>query len=151
MNLGELCNRDVVVIEQHESITAAARLMRQYHVGTVVVVTRDQERTVPKGIVTDRDLVINLLAADVVPETVNVGDVMSFELLTADEHSEVWEGMQRMRKSGVRRLVVIDRAGSLVGIVTVDDLLEFFAEQLGTIVALIEREGDRELRTRSRP
>ncbi len=84
MSVGEICNRDTVVIGKEESIVAAAKLLRQFHVGSVVVVDRDNGIK-PVGILTDRDLVVEILAAELDPNTVSVGDIMSYELTTARE------------------------------------------------------------------
>lgn len=62
MSVGEICNREVVVADKEEDAREAARLMRQYHVGDLVVVERRGEESIPLGVVTDRDLVIEVLA-----------------------------------------------------------------------------------------
>ncbi len=150
MSIGEICNRDVVVIEKDATVREAARLMRQYHVGDVVV-TRDQEGVrVPIGIITDRDIVVEVLGEDVNIDTVSVGDIMSDKLLTAHTTDGLWDSLQRMRTAGVRRLPVVDGRGALQGIVTVDDLVELLAEELLQVAKVSVREQAAEFAARSR-
>ncbi|MEJ2645615.1 MAG: CBS domain-containing protein [Gammaproteobacteria bacterium] len=144
MSVGEICDREVVVTGPDASIAAAARLMREHHVGDVVVVEGAADRPVPVGIVTDRDLVIEVLAEEVAPDSVTVRDVMSDRLLTAREQDGLWESLGRMRARGVRRMPVVDGQGALAGIVTVDDLLDLLAGELADLVKLVGRERERE-------
>lgn len=140
MSAGEYCNRQVVVIDRTESVRKAIDLMRSHHVGDVVVVEQKGERPRPLGILTDRDIVLEILAEDVDLETVNVGDVMSYELQTVGEDIKLLDAIKVMRTKGVRRLPVVDAQGSLVGILVVDDVLELISEQLSDLVSLIARE-----------
>ena len=146
--VGRICNRDVVIVEKVASVTEAARRMRAHHVGDLIVVNQETQNPLPVGIVTDRDLVIEVLATDVDLRTVTVGDVMSFDLTTAREDDDLSDTIKRMRARAVRRLPVVDARGVLVGIVSIDDLIELFAEQLGDLAQLIGREqaAEREVR-----
>ena len=148
MSVGEVCNREVVVVGVRESVSTAAHLMRAEHVGDLVVVGEGERARVPAGIVTDRDLVVELLGEDVEPEKVTVGDILDHELWTAGEDEDTLEVLERMREKGVRRMPVVDGEGALVGILTMDDLLDLFAEQLDKMVQLIGREQRREKTTR---
>jgi CBS domain-containing protein len=98
--------------------------------------------------VTDRDVVIEVLAEGVDMQGVTVGDVMSFELVTAREHDDLFDTIKAMRAKAVRRVPVVDASGALVGILSVDDLLEIFAEHLADLAALVRREQNREQRQR---
>lgn len=149
MSVGELCNRDVIVIGKSDSIPAAARLMREHHVGALVVCEQRAGVAVPIGVVTDRDLVIEVIAEGVALDAVMVGDIMSGDLLTARETDGIWESLQRMRSKGVRRMPVITAQGGLAGVVAVDDFLELFAEELVQLSKLVVREQAREITTRS--
>lgn len=144
MPLGEICNREVVFIPREGSIRDAIGLMRSHHVGAVVVVDEIQGRRLPVGVLTDRDIVLELLAKDVELGRVSVGDMMSRKLLTAKEEDDIMDTIKRMRSAGVRRLPVIDNEGCLVGIVTVDDLIDLIAEQLTDLTRLIANEQSRE-------
>ena len=149
MQVGEACNRNVVIVDRRESVHEATRLMREHHVGDVVVVQNQGAAPVPVGILTDRDIVVELLAPGVDLAQVNIGDVMSPELETCEEGDQLDDAIKRMRAQGVRRMPVTDTAGHLVGILAVDDLLELIAEQLGDLVAVIGREQSRERQIRT--
>ncbi|MEJ2343974.1 MAG: CBS domain-containing protein [Gammaproteobacteria bacterium] len=151
MTIGELCNREVVVAERTETVVEAAKLMRRHHVGDLVVVEERSGQRVPVGIVTDRDLVVEVVAEEVAPGQVTVGDVMSTELITVFEHQDAADAMERMRSGGVRRIPVVDDQGVLQGIITVDDLVDLFAEQMQELAKLIRRERQREQDNRSMP
>ena len=149
MSVGELCNREVVVVGPDASIAEAAKLMREHHVGDIVVVEQRTPEPVPVGILTDRDIVIEVLAAEVAPQSVAVRDVMSNSLVTAREDEELLDVVGRMRLSGVRRIPVVNQQGGLEGILTVDDVLELLAEQINGLAALVKVEQQRERERRS--
>jgi CBS domain-containing protein len=148
MKVGEICNREVVVVDREAAILEAAQLMRRHHVGDVVVTEEREGLRVPVGILTDRDIVVELLAEQVPLEAVAVGDAMSSELLTVSEEEEVMDAIQRMRGGGVRRVPVVDHSGALAGILAVDDLIDLIAEQLSDLVKLIGNEQQREQQRR---
>jgi signal-transduction protein with cAMP-binding, CBS, and nucleotidyltransferase domain len=150
MSIGEICNREVIVIEQGSTIMEAARLMRNHHVGTLVVVEKiaPADNVIPVGILTDRDIVIEMIAEEVDFDAVAIRDVMSYELVTARESDGIWDTMQRMRAQGIRRIPVVSDAGTLVGILAIDDLLELLAEELTDLAKLIRREHQREEKKR---
>jgi len=149
MSAGQFCNRDTVIIRKENSIVEAAKLMRQHHVGCLVVVEENASGNLtPIGIVTDRDLVIEILAEEVNPEEVTIGDIMSFQLVTAHENDRLWDTLQRMRVKGVRRVPVIDQHGALKGILSSDDLLEILAGELGEMAKLVNREMQHEQKVR---
>lgn len=140
MSAGEYCNRDVVIVEKSESIREAIKLMRDHHVGDVVVVEMLENATIPIGILTDRDIVIEILAEDVDLDTVNVGDVMSYQLATVPEDTKLVDAIKLMRNKGVRRLPVVNEQNELQGILSVDNILELVVEQLSDVVGLVTRE-----------
>lgn len=149
MRVGEACTRNVAVIERDESGLQAAKLMRELHVGDLVIVREDGGLRFPEGIVTDRDLTMELLALEVDPESVAVGDLFaSPRLVTAGVDDELETALEQMRSHGVRRLPVVERDGSLAGILTVDDVLDLITEQLTDIIRLISNQRLREERFR---
>ncbi len=148
MLVGSACNREVVVVERNAAVSQAARLMRDFHVGDLVVVESQDDRRRPVGILTDRDIVVGVLAKDVDPASVAVQDVMGGELITAREDESLPDVVKRMRAAGVRRLPVVNGEGMLVGILTVDDLLDLLSETLNDLSRLISRELTREQRRR---
>jgi CBS domain-containing protein len=149
MSVGEFCNREVIVIEKQESVFDAAKLMRHQHVGDVVVIEKQGGRNVPVGMLTDRDIVIEVIAEDVEPASVTIGDIMSQDLLTVGEQDDLLETIKLMRARGIRRMPVVDDEGGLVGILTVDDVLELITEQMSDLVVLVTKERLRESKTRT--
>ena len=149
MTIGLICNRDAVIIRSDESIHQAAKLMREYHVGSVIVVEDTPLGVKPVGVLTDRDLVVEILALQLQPEAVSIGDVMSFELVTAFEDDGIWVTLKRMRNQGIRRLPVTNQAGMLVGILTMDDILELLVGELNDLVKLTGREREQEILKRN--
>jgi CBS domain-containing protein len=139
MRVGEFCSREVIVVGKDETILEAARLMRRHHVGDLVVVEEREGARFPVGILTDRDIVVELLAAEIPLDAVCIGEVMSFELVTAGEDEDLFETIRRMQHKGVRRLPVVDGRKALAGILTMDDLLEIVSEQLSGLVRVITR------------
>jgi len=140
MRVGEVCNREVVVVEPNATLLEAAKLMRSQHVGDVVVVEERDGHRIPVGILTDRDMVVALIAEEVALNAVSVGDVMSFELVIARESDSLYDTIEHMREKGVRRMPVVAENGSLVGILTVDDVLDLLSEQLSALVRLVASE-----------
>lgn len=151
MTIGEVCNREVVFVNREVTVHAACKLMRHYHVGSLVVVDEAGEggvRRVPAGVLTDRDVVIEVMAMDLDPKVITAGDIMSPELVTAPESMGVAEAIELMRFRSIRRLPIVNEDNRLVGIVTIDDLLEVLAEELSGIARVVSREHMREGRVR---
>ncbi len=144
MSAGEYCNRDVVVVAKSETVQEAINLMRQYHVGTVVVVEETGDKPKPVGILTDRDILIEILAEDVELDAVTIGDVMSYELVTVVDDSPLLDAVSIMKDKGVRRLPVVNNTGGLEGILSVDDVIDLLAEELSNIAKLISKEQHQE-------
>jgi predicted transcriptional regulator len=149
MPIGEICNREVVIVKREGSIWEAAKLMRDYHVGNVVVVEEKDGQVIPVGILTDRDIVVELIAKDVPLDSVVVEDVMSSELAAVSEDHGVWDTIHCMSVKGIRRVVVKDDRGGLVGILSIDDLLELLSGELSDLVEVSVREQSREKDTRA--
>lgn len=149
MAVGELCNREVVVTEKSISVAEAARLMRTHHVGDLVVVEEQGGRRVPVGIITDRDIVVEVVAAGVNPDALKVGDIMGPGVATVRESEGLFEALRYMRDKGVRRMPVVDRAGGLAGILTLDDLLGLLAEEMTELAKLVSHERQREAAART--
>ena len=137
----DFCSREVVTVEPHASLRVASLLMRNRHVGTLVIV----EGTRPVGILTDRDIVVAVIAVPGArPEGIRVCDAMQTRLALAREDDGVFEVAQRMRERGVRRLVVVAADGSLAGVVTLDDLLRVVAAELNRLAQALVGGAERE-------
>ena len=148
MPIGELCIRQVVVASPSTSVLEAAKLMRQFHVGDIVVTDEIKGKRVPVGIVTDRDIVIEVLAQGLDATGLSVGDIMIGDLIAVRENEGIFQTIQLMRAKGARRAPVVNNEGTLVGIVSVDDMVELLAEELGELAKLISREQKREAELR---
>lgn len=149
MPIGELCNRSVVFATRKTSITEAAQLMRQYHVGDLVVMDLIKDKRVPVGIVTDRDIVIEIIGESLLVDDFTVGDIMSPQLISVPETEGVIETMRLMCANGIRRIPVLNEEGGLAGIISVDDLLDLLAGELTELAKVAPREQAREARTRA--
>jgi CBS domain-containing protein len=140
MTIGAICNREVITVQRDATILHAAKLMRQYHVGDVVVIENRKNKAVPIGIVTDRDIVVELVATELDCKVITVGDIIITKLAMVKDNAGVFDAIQIMTTKGVRRLPVIDDAGGLVGIVTLDDLLQMLAKEFSSLTKLVMRE-----------
>ena len=144
MTAGRYCNREVVITGPETTIAEAAQLMRRHHVGDLVVVKKQGKENLPVGIVTDRDLVVEVLARAIPPESVTIKDIMSTDLASVTEDESLLGALERMRKRGTRRLPVVNNQGGLEGILCADDMIELIAEATNDLVKLIRREQARE-------
>ena len=138
---GEFCNRKVVIANKAESLHDAAARMRSEHVGSVVVV-RDgpRGRRVPVGMLTDRDIVVAVLArTDRHLSAITVEDAMTADPETVREGEDLALTLKKMRDRGIRRMPVVNAAGELEGIACFDDLLEYLAGELGDLATLLSR------------
>ncbi len=138
--IGEICNREVVIASRNTTVVAGAKLMRKHHVGNVVITDQSNGNRTPVGIVTDRDIVLEVLAQGLDPEKFSLGELMTDDLFTIPESEGIFQAIQSMRTHGLRRAPVVDRKGGLVGIVAVDDLLGLLAEELGELAKLVNVE-----------
>jgi CBS domain-containing protein len=131
LNAGDICTRTVTIAYPIMSIADAARVMREHHVGCLVVVeeaTPDERIVV--GMLTDRDIAIGAVAADRDPHSTRVGDLMSRNVATAREEDSMLDLLDDMRRKAVRRIPVTGPRGNLIGLVALDDVLEVLAQQM---------------------
>jgi predicted transcriptional regulator len=149
MQAAELCNRQVVTASRDMSIPEAARLMRDRHVGSLVVTETKEGRVIPVGILTDRDIVVEIVSRDISLNEVTVGDIMTYALLKVAEDENIFDVAQRMRARGVRRVPVVSRLGDLIGIIAADDILELLSEELSLLSRITTREAEQEKTKRS--
>lgn len=148
MNAGGFCNRIVTVAERGMPLVQAAQLMRDHHVGSLVVVDEAGAGRLVVGMLTDRDIVTAVIAQEVDPATLVVEDVMTSEVVTAVEEDSVMDVLGLMRRKGVRRVPVTNADGALLGLITLDDLIGILSEQLRAMVLAIEAEQLRERKVR---
>lgn len=135
MRCGTICSRQVQLAPLQASARDAAMLMARWEVGSLVVIDGHER---PIGMLTDRDLVLRILAPGADAEHVVVGEVMSPFPTTIPEEASVEEALEVMRGTGVRRLPVVRGDGALVGILTLDDLVSLLAAELGAVQDVVQ-------------
>ena len=133
----------VAVVEPETPALIVAQLMRKHHIGALVVVDAE-EKNRPIGIVTDRDLVLELMAESLDPAIFTAGDIMSVDLVIASSDMDAMDAVLLMKKHRLRRLVIEDHAGRLVGVVTMEDVLEQLAKEMVDLSSALAGARDRE-------
>lgn len=136
MNCGDICKREVVVVRKEDSIRQIAELMREHDVGTVIVVQGEGNQRRPVGIMTDRDIVIRVLANDIDIDSVTVGDVMCCDLVLVNQDDDLSAAIQRMNENKVRRVPVVDDQGCLKGVMSSSDAMNLLADEMLSISKL---------------
>jgi CBS domain-containing protein len=148
MEIGKVSTTDTICCARDESVQGAALLMRKHHVGDVIVVDEPDGERIPIGIITDRDIVVSVIALGLDPLGLTVGDIMSDDLLTAGENDDIYATIERMRLRGIRRVPVVSDTGALCGIVSADDLLAFLAEEMEELSRISPYQQQHERRAR---
>ena len=145
MVVGDICTNPVITCTRDTPVLEVAATMRDRHVGAVVVVEQREGQTTPVGVITDRDIVVDALvpALDRIT-TLIAGNLLTRDIITVDANDNIDRALEIMSEAGVRRAPVVDPIGTLVGIVTVDDLIETFAARLIGVVGVIRRQQRRE-------
>jgi CBS domain-containing protein len=138
LTAGDICTRIVSVAYPELSIEEAARVMRDQQVGSLVIVEERGavERQVV-GMLTDRDIVTGVVAAQKNPQALRVADVMSTAVVTVREGDSVLELLAAMQRKAVRRIPVVGEGNRLVGVVAIDDVLAVIAEAMGALAGAI--------------
>lgn len=151
MKVRDFCSRTVAVIEPEATLREAALQMRNAHVGALVVTERKDGVSRPVGMITDRDIVVAVVAVPGArPEGIRVRDVMAAQLRLAREDDSLADTVKTMSEHGVRRLPVAAADGSLYGIVTLDDVLRVLAGELGNLAHALSRGREHEAGARRR-
>jgi CBS domain-containing protein len=133
MLLKDACTPEVVCCRGSATALEAARLMRQNHVGDLVVVDDPDDERVPLGIVTDRDIVVEVLAKGLDPSTTSVASIIRAPVVIALDTEDTGQVLERMRAHGVRRIPVVDRDGAAIGIIALDDLLRLLVAEMNAL------------------
>jgi CBS domain-containing protein len=137
LTAGQVCTPVVTVVYRGVVLSEAARLMRESHVGCLVVVEEDDPGRVVVGILTDRDIVVSVVAKDRDARLMSVGEVMSTDVVTARQEDSVIDLLELMGRKGVRRLPVTGPQGVLIGLVALDDLLPVIAGEMQAMASAI--------------
>ena len=144
MKVGEICNREVIIARKEESLLEAGKRMREFHVGSLVVIQESEGERIPIGILTDRDILMEVLSEGVPLEKIEVRDIMSSSPVTVSQEEGVFETIDLMRRHGIRRVPVVDAQRSLVGVLALDDLLEFLSEELKSLSKIFSFQQEQE-------
>jgi CBS domain-containing protein len=147
MLLKEVCTPDVVCCSVKTTGTEAAHLMRQRHVGDLVVVDDPHGDCIPLGVVTDRDLVVEILGNGLDPARTTMATLMRTPVVIAHESEDTARVIERMRAHGVRRVPVVNQEGSAVGIITLDDLLRLFVAEASALLDIVTKGQSHEQRS----
>lgn len=149
MKVGDVCSRLVIDVTQDEDVRRAAELMRKYHVGYLVVTEYGDNDKVPIGVITDRDIVVEVVAKSVNADELTVGDIMTDLPLVASEGDDISDALDAMRSKGVRRVPVVGAKRHLIGVLAIDDLLQLLATDIGTMASIVGAQRQQEFDTRN--
>lgn len=134
--IGEICTKPVVTVSPATTVREAADLMRRKQVGAVIVANAGT----PKGILTDRDIAIRVVAEDRDPSKTRVSEIMHNNPAVLSEHQGIFDAAKMFSTKAVRRLPVVDKQGQLVGIVALDDLLMLLGSEMGHVATALSKE-----------
>ena len=141
MDTGQLCSRKPITVRRSDDLIRAAQVMREKHIGYLVVVDSDADQPPqPVGVVTDRDIVIAVVAREADARELRVGDIMTQPPITIGEAEPAEKALREMRRIGVRRLPVVGKAGELIGVISLDDVLEVLATDLQHIAGAVRHQ-----------
>jgi CBS domain-containing protein len=144
-----ILSRELICVHADDNLREAGRLMRENHIGDLVVVREENGRKQPVGLVTDRDLAIETFGQEVSGDNLLVGDIMSRDLVTASVHDDIFQLIERMKSSGVSRLPLVDDEGNVTGIITAKRLTRILLEGLNDLFEMSEQRKENELSQRS--
>jgi predicted transcriptional regulator len=149
--VADYCTHAVASVDRAMPVVDCAKRMHDDHVGSLVVVDTVDGRKVPVGMLTDRDIAIEVVAFGMDASALTAGDIMSSDLATARKDDDLLAALARMRSQGVRRLPVVDATGALAGVLAADDLLAVVAEEINGLAQVVDAQATRErtLRTAS--
>jgi CBS domain-containing protein len=136
MSLERICDREVLTVSPQATLSEVAGLMSSRHVGSIVVVEDHR----PVGIVTDRDIVVKVVAQGRDPKTIQVKEVMSLNPAIVNVNYDLLDVTRIMRDRGLRRLPVVDENRRLLGIVTLDDVLRVLGSEMGNLAEAVHTE-----------
>ena len=131
--LGKICTKPVVTASAQMTVEEAARAMRTRNVGALVVVNAGR----PIGMLTDRDVAVEVVAKGMDPDVARVGDVMHKRPVTIREDLGLFDAAKVFARTGVRRLPVVTKSGVLVGVIAVDDLIMLLGNELGHVAGAL--------------
>ncbi|VTU36323.1 Hypoxic response protein 1 [Variovorax sp. PBS-H4] len=145
MNIGSICTRRMIAVDSNSTLAQAAGLMREHHVGALIVTSQTAAGPCVTGVVTDRDLVIDVLARGLETAGIKIGDLASDKIASVPEEIDIVGATAAMEAHGVRRMLVTDGEKRVTGIVSLDDLMDACAKELAGLAAVIRSGIEREV------
>jgi len=149
MGVGSLCTHRVITVDRGIDVAAAATVMRDNHIGYLIVTDARSGGAAPVGVLTDRDIVIKVMARNLDPHALKVSDVMTPEPLVADYADDIGKTLHRMRALGVRRVPVISPQGNIAGVLSLDDAFDHLVIQMADVAGSIRGQQPTERRPRA--
>jgi CBS domain-containing protein len=142
MNIRGICHKNAITVRRSDELVKAAQLMREKHIGYLVVIGPEGADGLqrPVGVLTDRDIVTTVVAREADPRSLRVEDVMTQQPVTASIADSIEKVLHDMRGIGVRRLPVVGQRGELVGVLSLDDVLDWLSGQLQNVAGSIRNE-----------
>ncbi len=140
MFVGQYCDKKISTLTQDSSILDAAQVMRKNHVGEVIIVEKKMGKVIPVGLITDRDLVVEILAMEIDIETINLGCIMCIELVTVNYDSSLNKALEIMQHHGIRRAPVVGNKGELIGIINIEAVIKVLSQDMAKILKLFNNE-----------
>lgn len=144
MNVGDICTREVVLADRAATLQQAASLMREHHVGLLIITEKSTEGLQITGIVTDRDVVVEAVARGMDVTQTEVGRLESEKLAALPSDAPIDEAIGMMKERGVRRLLVSGEGGKLHGVVSLDDVLGALGHEMAELAHAVRKGIDRE-------
>lgn len=142
MSISDLCSKNLICVERGATLQYAAQLMKQHHVGGVVVVESNGTNK-PVGVLTDRDIVLGIVAENL-PLSARVQDIMSKNIIKVTKDVGIATVIDQMNHEGVRKMIVVDEVGNACGLVSTDDILQLLARELNSLGRLVEKQLENE-------
>jgi CBS domain-containing protein len=140
VNVSEICSNNVICVLKQDSVLDVARIMREQQVGAVVVVDNINEEIIPQGVITDHDLVLEVLAANIAPSVLKAEDILTSELFCVTETHNVRKALKYLRYYGVRSAPVVNVKGVLVGLFSIEDAFTKLSEEFSELMKLMSCE-----------
>ncbi len=144
MKVARIYTRNVVSATRSSTLQEASLIMRDRHVGSLLVTEDEPNGDHAIGIVTDRDMVVYATAEGLDPQSSTLADIMTPKIAAIDRDADAHEAMAVMRKFGVRRLAVTGEDGSIIGVLSLDDVVDAVATELSALAEVIRAERGRE-------
>jgi CBS domain-containing protein len=149
MNIGDICTREVIMADRSATLEQAARLMREHHVGMLVITASSGEGLQVSGLVTDRDVVVEAVARGLDVTRTEIGRLTSANLAALPASATVDQAISAMKQRGVRRLLVSGEGGALQGVVSMDDVLGALGHEMAELAHAVRKGVEREAAERT--